>query len=280
MANSINTNVKSINSQHVLNKNENKIAESMEKLSSGKRINSAKDDAAGLAIALRFATQIAGSRQAARNANDGISLVQTAEGGLQEVSNNLQRMRELAVQSANGTNSSADRDALQLEFGEMQGEIKRTVESTEFNGTKVLSDANNLDFQVGPNADPATNRLTVSTSNVLADAAVDDALNNSDISTQSSSTDAIAQIDAAIEQVNLERSRLGASQNRLVSTVTNLEVSHENNSAAKSRIMDTDYAKQTAELARTLILKKTGIATLSHANVSSGMVAGLLNKTL
>jgi len=280
MANSINTNIKSINSQRLLNNNENKIASSMEKLSSGKRINSAKDDAAGLAIALRFATQIAGSRQAARNANDGISMVQTAEGGLHEVSNNLQRMRDLAVQSANGTNSSSDRQALQLEYAEMQGEIERTVESTDFNGTKVLNDANNMDFQVGPNADPATNRVSVSTSNVLANAAVDDALSNSQITTQTASSDAIAQIDAAIEEVNLERARLGATQSRLASTVSNQEVSYENSASAKSRIMDTDYAKQTAEQARTLILKKSGIAALSHANVSSGMVAGLLNKTL
>lgn len=275
----INTNIKSINSQRMLNKNETAIANSLEKLSSGKRINSAKDDAAGLAIALRFATQIAGSQQAARNANDGISMVQTAEGGLHEATANLQRMRELAVQSANGTNSAPDRQALQTEFGELQGEISRTIESTEFNGQKVLNDSSNMVFQVGPNA-PASNQMHVSTSNVLAEADVKQAVSNSDITTQANSGAAIAEIDAALEQVNMERARLGATQSRLESAVTTQQISHENNSAAKSRIYDADYAKQTSELARTLILQKAGIASLSHANVNSGLVSGLLNKKI
>lgn len=279
MANFINTNIKSINAQNQLNRNEKNTQSALEKLSSGKRINSAKDDAAGLAIALRFAAQIAGANQAARNANDGISLVQTAEGGLQEVSGSLQRMRELAVQSANGTNSASDREALQQEYSAHQAEVQRTVEATDFNGHKVLSETANLEFQVGPNAAPATNKTIVSTANVTADANVQEALSNTELATQASSSDAIAKIDAAIEQVNLERARLGATQNRLESTVNNLQTSSESGSAARSRIVDADYAKQTAELTRSLILKDSGTSALAHANVSNSLVAGLLNKT-
>ncbi len=278
MANIINTNIKSINAQHKLNRNEKATESALQKLSSGKRINSAKDDAAGLAIALKFAAQIAGANQAARNANDGISLVQTAEGGLQTTTENLQRMRELAVQSANATNTASDREALQQEYEQQQISIQETIESTDFNGQKVLSESANLEFQTGPNADPATNKTIVSTSNVLANADVKAAVVDSELSTQTSSSDAIGKIDAALEQVNLERARLGATQNRLASTVNNLQVSSENMSASRSRIEDADYAKQTAELTRSLILKKAGIGALSHANTSSSLVAGLLNK--
>lgn len=270
----------SLNSQRVLNKNDKDTGISVERLSSGKRINSAKDDAAGLAIALKFAAQIAGSQQAARNANDGVSLVQTAEGGLHESAANLQRMRDLAVQSANGTNSSSDRQALQQEFGELQGEIKRTVESTDFNGQKVLNTGGTLELQTGPNADPATNKTIVSTSNVLADADVSTAVSNSEITTQVASNTAIKEIDAALDKINAERARLGATQNRLDSTVRNLESSVEHQSASKSRIADADYAKETSNLARDIILKKSGIAALSHANVNSRLVSGLLNKQI
>ena len=274
----INSNIKSLNAQNALNRNDKTTATSVERLSSAKRVNSAKDDAAGLAIALKFAAQIAGSQQAARNANDGVSLVQTAEGGLHEASANLQRMRDLAVQSANATNSSSDRQALQQEFGELQGEIKRTVESTDFNGTKVLNDSQNLEFQTGPNADPATNKTIVSTSNVLADADVSTAVTSSEITTQTTAGTAITEIDAALDQINQERARLGATQNRLESTVRNLETSVENQSATRSRIEDADYAKETSNLARDIILKEAGIAALSHANVNSKLVSGLLNK--
>ncbi len=271
----INSNVMSLNAQNKLNKNDKNTATTVERLSSAKRINSAKDDAAGLAIALKFAAQIAGSQQAARNANDGVSLLQTAEGGLQESAANLQRMRELAVQSANATNSSSDRQALQQEFGELQGEIKRSVESTDFNGQKVLNDSQNLEFQTGPNAGDTT---VVSTSNVLADADVNTAVNSSEITSQASAGTSITEIDAALEKINQERARLGASQNRLESTVRNLETSVENQSASRSRIEDADYAKETSNLARDLILKKSSIAMLSHANANSKLVFGLLNK--
>jgi len=274
----INTNLMSLNSQKALNTNDKNTSTSVERLSSGKRINSAKDDAAGLAIALRFAAQISGSMQAARNANDGVSMIQTAEGGLNETTANLQRMRDLAVQSANGTNSSSDRQALQTEFGELQGEISRTIESTDFNGTKVLNNSQSLEFQTGPNADPATNITIVSTSNVLANADVSMALNTSEITSQTTSSTAITEIDAALSQVNSERARLGAAQNRMESTVRNLETSVVGQSASRSRIEDADYAKETSNLARDLILNKAGITALSHANINSQLVSGLLNK--
>lgn len=279
MANTINTNLSALNTQNKLNKSDKTTQSALQKLSSGKRINSAKDDAAGLAIALKFAAQITGANQATRNTNDGISLVQTAEGGLQEVSDNLQRMRELAVQSANGTNSASDREALNLEYEQRQAEVTRTVETTEFNGHKVLHDANNLEFQTGPNADPATNKTVVSTSNVLSNADVSEALTNTDLATHTASSDAITKIDAALDQVNQERARLGATQNRLESTVNNLQSSSVSSSAARSRIEDTDYAKQTAELTRSLILNKAGVGALAHSNINSSLVAGLLNKT-
>ena len=273
----INTNIMSLNSQRSLNKNDSSTATSVERLSSAKRINSAKDDAAGLAIALRFAAQIAGSSQAARNTNDGVSMLQTAEGGLHEATANLQRMRDLAVQSANGTNASSDRQALQTEFSELQSEVSRTVESTDFNGTKVLDSGSTLEFQTGPNAG---NTTVVATSNVLADADVNTAVTTSEITTQAASGAAITEIDAALEQVNMERARLGAAQNRMESTVRSLESSIEHQSASRSRIEDADYAKETSNLARDIILNKAGIAALSHANVNSKLVSGLLNKQI
>jgi len=276
----INTNIMSINAQKSLNQTDKTTATSVQRLSSAKRINSAKDDAAGLAIALKFAAQIAGSQQAARNTNDGISLLQTAEGGLQESSANLSRMRDLAVQSANATNSSSDRQALQSEFGELQGEITRTIESTDFNGINVLNDAQNLQFQTGPNPEAGSNQTIVSTSNVLADVDVNTAVNSSQITTQAASGAAITEIDAALDKINMERARLGASQNTLESTVRHLASSVENQSASRSRIEDTDYAKETSNLARDQILAKAGIAALSHANVNSTLVSGLLNKQL
>jgi len=271
----VNTNIMSINAQKSLNRNDNDTATSLNRLSSGKRINSAKDDAAGLAIALKFAAQIVGSQQAARNTNDGISMLQVAEGGLEETTENLQRMRELAVQSANSTNNASDRQALQNEFSQMQSEVSRTAQSTEFNGTKVLNESQSHSFQTGPNPGDQT---VVTTNDILSDIDVSTAITSSDISSQTSSSDAIAKIDAALERVSSERSRFGASINTFESTVRNLDSSVENQSASKSRIEDTDYAKESSELTRSLILQKAGIAALSHAKVDSKLVFGLLNK--
>jgi len=273
----INSNVMALNTQRALNKNSVTTATTVERLSSGKRINSAKDDAAGLAIALKFAAQIAGSQQAARNANDGISMLQTAEGGLQEASANLQRMRDLAVQSANGINASSDRQALQTEFSALQNEVSRTIESTDFNGTKVLDSGQSLEFQTGPNAG---NTTIVATSNVLANADVNTAVSSSEITSQAASTVAITEIDAALEQINRERARLGASQNTMESTVRSLDSSAVQQASAKSRIEDADYAKESANLARDIILQKAGIAAMSHSKVNAKLVSGLLNKPI
>jgi len=267
------------NAQININRSDKAVASSLEKLSSGKRINSAADDAAGLAIALKFAAQIVGADQASRNANDGISMMQTADSGLENVADNLQRMRELAVQSANGTYSAADRNTMQLEYQQNQAEVQHTVESTEFNGHKLLNDPASLAFQLGPNGKPPTDRTVVSTTNILANAQVNDALSNSDVLSQTTGTDAIGKIDAALEHVNVERARLGATQNRLESTISNLQVSSENSSAARSRIEDVDYAKQTAELTRALMVHKASLAAAAHSNISGQMVAGLLNRT-
>ena len=250
----------------------------MQRLSSGRRINSAKDDAAGLAIALKFAAQIVGSQQATRNTNDGISLLQVAEGGLQQATDDLQRMRELAVQSANGTNSSSDRQAMQAEYSQLQSGISQSIANTDFNGVNVLTDSQSLALQTGPNADPATNQTVININNVLADSDVKVALQTSEITSQVASGDAIAQIDAALDKISGERAKIGASINRLGSTVNNLATSVENQSAARSRIEDADYAKETSNLTRDLILQKASIAVLGHAKVNSKLVLGLLNK--
>ncbi len=271
------TNIMSLNAQRSLNKNTENTATGIERLSSGKRINSAKDDAAGLAIALKFAAQIAGSQQAARNANDGISMLQTAEGGLQQTTDNLQRMRDLAVQSANGTNAPSDRQAMQTEFSALQGEISQSIQSTDFNGTKILDSGQPMTFQTGPNAG---NTTVVATSAVLANPDVNTAVTSSEITSQAASSSAIAEIDAAIAQVSMERARLGASQNTMASTVNSLESSAVAQSASKSRIEDADYAKEASNMARDMILQKAGIAVLGMANANEKLVSGLLNKSL
>jgi len=274
----INSNISSLNTQRTLDKTDKNTATTMQHLSSGRQINSAKDDAAGMAIALQFAAQIVGSQQATRNTNDGISMLQTAEGGLEQATDDLQRMRELAVQSANVTNSPNDRQALQAEYSQLQSGVSQNIENTDFNGVKVLSDSQSLEFQTGPNADPATNRTVVSINNILADSDMKVAVQTSDISSQGLSSSAISQIDAALDKVTAERSRIGASLNKMESTVNNLGSSIESQSAARSRIEDADYAKETSNLARDLILKEASIAVLGHSKVNSNLVLGLLNK--
>lgn len=276
--NSINTNNLAINAQRNLARTEKTLSTSMERLSSGKRINSARDDAAGLAIALKFAAQVVGADQAARNANDGISMLQTAEGGMQEVTQNLQRMRELAVQAANGTYTASDRAAMNQEYEQMQASIRSTIDSTEFNGHKVLNDAASIELQVGADAESAGNKTAVGAVDLLANADIQNVLTNSALSDQTLSSDAIAKIDAALDHVSAESARFGAMQNRLESTISNLQTSSEKSSAARSRIEDTDYAKEMSELTRSLILQKSTLAMAGHANASNQLVAGLLNR--
>ncbi|MCE7031965.1 flagellin [Lysobacter sp. GX 14042] len=386
----INTNVMSLNAQRNLSTNSADLGNTIQRLSSGLRINSAKDDAAGLAISQRFSTQVRGMDQAARNANDGISLAQTAEGALGEIGNNLQRIRELAVQSRNATNSTDDRAALQKEVDQLKAEIDRVADTTNFNGTKLLDGSfTNQSFQVGANQGETIDIAAIANANIdklgsyqslsvagaaptavtaiaegdlkingveiaaipagEADAftargtAVAEAINaassktgvtatagddgavtlstldgsdikiemsdsatagatglaaagtyttesdpddvtvtdnvgfkNLDISTPGGADKALLAMDAALKSVNDARADLGAIQNRFSSVVTNLQTGSENLSAARSRIMDADYAKETANLSRTQILQQAGTAMLAQANQAPQSVLSLL----
>ncbi|MBB1117958.1 flagellin [Stenotrophomonas sp. W1S232] len=382
MAQVINTNAMSLNAQRNLNTSSSSLATSIQRLSSGMRINSAKDDAAGLAISERFTTQIRGLDVATRNANDGISLAQTAEGAMVEISNNLQRVRELAVQSANATNSESDRKALQSEVNQLTAEIDRVAKQTNFNGTSLLDGSlSGALFQIGADAgqtiginsilDAQTASLGSTTfktgsiaaiatptangggkfdvaaqvdfkingvdikgfdakeydtdtaavsgrasdlaaainaksgeTSVIAEAQTDgsvkltqfigDAAITSATVTVTAGTDATEKVsdldittfagaqkamqiaDSALGQVNSARAEMGAIQNRFSSTIANLSSTSENLSASRSRIRDTDYAKETAELTRTQILQQAGTAMLSQANSSTQSVLSLL----
>ena len=272
----INTNVPSLNAQNQLNKTNLGLTTALERLSSGLRINSAKDDAAGIAIASRFTSQINGYNQGVRNAADAISLTQTAEGSLDEISNNLQRIRELAVQSANATNSSTDRNALQTEVTQLQQEITR-VTGTQFNGITVIgAQAGSFNFQVGPNADTAANQIKVITTNVTSAAGYAEVVTNGTVGTASDALTMITSVDTFLQSINTERANLGAVQNRFESVIQNSENVSENLSAARSRIEDADFAKETANLTKFQILQQAGISVLSQANALPQSVLGLL----
>ncbi len=274
MAQVINTNVFSLNAQRALNSSQSSMQTSLQRLSSGLRINAAKDDAAGLAISERFTAQIRGLEQANRNANDGISLLQTGEGAMAEISNSLQRMRELAVQARNATVSSADKASLNDEYKALAAEITRNVDSTEFNGTKVIGAAATLTFQIGFEAN-ANNQVKVSTKDVDAASGVASAIGGT-ISTSTGASTMIAAVDAALDKVSEIRADFGAAQNRLESVVRNNSNIIENQSAARSRILDADFAKETANLTRTQILQQAGSAMLAQANQLPQNVLSLL----
>lgn len=270
----INTNVASLNAQRNLNSSQSLLNTSLQRLSSGLRINSAKDDAAGLAISERMTSQIRGMNQAARNANDGISLAQTAEGALVEIGNNLQRIRELAVQSANATNSEDDREALQKEVTQLINEIQRVGEQTSFNGITLL-DGNftSQEFQVGANEGEIIDFTDIAdhtASGLLVDS-VD--ISGTDGTAAAS---AITTIDDALKTVNSTRADLGAIQNRFSSAIANLQTSSENLSASRSRIQDADFAAETAALTRAQILQQAGVAMLAQANALPNNVLSLL----
>jgi flagellin len=274
---------------------------SMQRLSSGMRVNSAKDDAAGLAIAERMNTQVRGMAVAIRNANDGISFAQTAEGALGKVGDMLQRMRELAVQSANGTNNADDRTALNNEFALLQQEITRLSSNTNFNGNPVLTGSTATTFQVGANA-TSNDVITMTGADILtttvaagtnqgaladvADATKTDILNTGAAGTGATydiyapgtqgALDSVAKIDLALAQVNTARSTFGAAQNRFDAVISSLQVSVESQSAARSRIMDADYASETANLSRAQILQQAGNAMVSQANQLPQQVLALL----
>lgn len=263
MASVINTNLASLNTQRNLSASQSSLNTSLQRLSSGLRINSSKDDAAGLAIATRMDSQVRGQQVAIRNANDAISFAQVAEGGLSKQTDALQRMRELAVQSINGTNTSTDRANLEAEFTQLKAEVTRLATATKFNGTAVFGATQT--FQVGADAGD-----TITTASVTA------ATISGSISTADDATAALNAIETALTNANTNRATLGAIQNRFESVVSNLQVSVENQSAAKSRIMDADFAAETANLTRGQILQQAGTAMLAQANSLPNNVLSLL----
>ncbi|MEY4564243.1 MAG: hypothetical protein RLZZ618_3520 [Pseudomonadota bacterium] len=280
MSQVINTNIASLNAQRNLGSAQSSLSTSMQRLSSGLRINSAKDDAAGLAIAERMNAQVRGMNVAIRNSNDGISLSQTAEGALSKVGDSLQRMRELAVQSRNSTNSSDDKDSLNKEFAELQSEITRVLGGTAFNGKKILgSDATSLNFQVGANT-TSDDTITVETSNMTADSTITAVTGNTAVIDNTATSGAIAtvidNIDSAIDTINDTRATFGATQSRFDAVISNLQQSVENQSAARSRIMDADFASETANMSRSQILQQAGNAMIAQANQLPQQVLSLL----
>jgi flagellin len=283
----INTNLASLNAQRNTAMSQSSLAVSMQRLSSGLRVNSAKDDAAGLAIAERMNAQVRGSQVAIRNANDGISLAQTAEGALSKVGDALQRMRELAVQSRNATNTDADKDSLDKEFGELAKEIQRVLGGTTFNGKAVLATAaaGTQTFQVGANT-TANDRIDIVTTDMTTDATITAVAGTDNNGTGRAVIDntavgaaidtVIDNIDAALDKVNGERATLGASQNRFDAVISNLQVAVENQSASRSRIMDADFAQETANLSRAQILQQAGNTMVAQANQLPQQVLSLL----
>jgi len=268
----INTNIAALNTQRALNRSQGDMFTSLQRLSSGLRLNSAKDDAAGLAISERFTTQIRGYNQAVRNANDAISLAQTGEGALQEMTNALQRIRELAVQAVNSTNSTDDRASLQLEVAQLQAEIVR-VAGTKFNGTAIVGDgATSFDFQVGPNAGDI---VSVVTSNVLSGTSVSLVLTGG-VSTAGSASAILSAVDNYLNSVNSLRAKFGAVQNRFEAVIRNGQNVAENLSASRSRIMDADFAMETSSLTRAQILQQAGVSMLAQANSLPQNVLSLL----
>ncbi len=286
MPQTINTNIIALNAQRNLAGSQSSLASSMQRLSSGLRVNSAKDDAAGMAIAERMTAQIRGMNAAARNANDGISLSQTAEGALGKVSDSLQRMRELSVQAANATNSDSDKDSLDKEFGELSKEIQRVLGGTTFNGLTVLgADAGAQVFQVGANT-TSNDTVSITTIDMTTNADITAVAGTDNtggtrakIDKDASGSDiqgVIDDIDAALDTINSERATLGASQSRFDAAISNLQISIENQSAARSRIVDTDFAAETANLSRAQILQQAGNAMVAQANQLPEQVMQLL----
>lgn len=275
MAMSVNTNVMSLNAQRNLNNTQSSMATSLQRLSSGLRVNSAKDDAAGLAIAERMSAQVRGLTVGIRNASDGVSLSQTAEGALGSITESLQRMRELAVQSANGTNTTADRASLDAEFQQLEDEIGRVIGGTTFNGKIIIgSSAGANRFQVGANA-TVNDRITVTTNNMSTNVDIV-ALSNASVLTSAGADAAIALLDTALNTVNSQRADLGAVQSRIESAIRSLDTTRENTAAARGRIMDADFAAETANLTRSQILQQAGVAMLSQANSAPQTVLSLL----
>jgi flagellin len=277
----INTNIASLNAQKNLARSQLELNKSLDRLSSGLRITRAGDDAAGLAISESLRAQIRGLVQAQRNANDGISVIQTAEGALNEISNILIRLRELAVQAASdGSVSNAERSFLQNEFSSLQSEVTRIANATRFGGRVLLDGSlsgtgSALTFQVGINNSATVDRISLNIGNATA-SGLSITASDAAVSTSSAAQTALAKVDSALSSVSTVRGNLGAAQNRLQSTINNLASSIENLSSANSRIRDADIAAETAALTRAQVLQQAGIAVLAQANVSSQVALTLL----
>ena len=270
----VNTNIASINAQRNLFAVNQRLSRNFQHLSTGLRIATAADDSAGLAISERLRAQIRSLAQAERNANDGVSFVQTGEGALNEVSNILVRLRELAVQASNGTVSDTDKDTLQEEFSALRNEINRIAKSTEFNGIHLLDGSvTTASFQVGIGVDSSVNQISLSLSPSLSTSL---GLSTVNIGSTGDTSFAITQIDSAINTVSQLRGDFGAIQNRLNSTIANLGSARENLSAAESRIRDVDVAYETAQLTRNSILQQAAISILSQANAEPQAALNLL----
>jgi len=304
----INTNIKSLVSQNALTHNSKSLASAMQQLSTGKRINSAADDAAGLAISSRMTSQIRGLDQAVRNANDGISLLQTAEGALIEVTNMMQRMRELAVQSANDTNTGSDRTSLNLEYGQLLQEINRIAQNTQWNGMSIMNNTTigtggtvaapttegtelrNIKFQVGANANQTISAQFKDFSHPMTAGVLDPSLvpaatqifsgsarlNDTDITSAINANTAMGRLDAALGKITDERATYGAVINRLTYAGDNLTNVSQNTTESRSRILDADYAKASSELARTQIIQQAATSVLAQANMDQQSVLKLL----
>ena len=288
----VNTNVNATVAQNALVRNERQMNTAMERLSTGQRINGAKDDAAGLAISSRMTSQIRGLEVGVRNANDAISMIQTADGALVEVSNMLQRMRELALQSANGTTTESDRNYLNKEYQNLQSEIERIADATEFNGKVILhGDAaaagdSSVEFQVGANGGQTIavdfGDISASAGNTVFENLSAGATTGGFISAQTTASaidtanTAVTAIDSAITSVNSQRATFGAAINQLTYAIDNLSSVKVNAEASRSRILDTDYATETSELARTQIIQQAGTAMLAQANQLPQTVLSLL----
>ena len=279
----INTNVKSLVAQNAMNVNNRSLSKAMEQLSTGRRINTAADDAAGLAISNKMTAQIRGLNQAIRNANDGIALLQTAEGATQEITNMLQRMRELAVQAANDSYTSTDRTALNEEVTALKNEITRIADNTEWNGMKLFTAASAgsaggigvsalVTLQVGVDG-TSSDQITVQLDDLDSTSL---GINSISLTTQSGATGALATLDTAIAFVDTDRARFGATINRLTYAVDNLASISQNAQASRSRILDADYAQATTELARTQIIQQAATAMLAQANQQPQSVLTLL----
>ncbi|WP_445010710.1 flagellin N-terminal helical domain-containing protein [Vreelandella stevensii] len=269
----INTNITALIGQNNLSNSQAMLAKAQERLSSGLRINSAADDAAGQAIANRMSAQITGMQQAQRNTNDGISLAQTMEGGLNQISDNLQRIRELAVQAANDTNTEDDRASIAIEIEERVAEIDRVAGATSFNGISLLNVGSSLNIQVGANTAENIDSLTISTVDATSEEL---GVDNLEVDTFENAQTAIDAIDSALQTIDDQRATLGATINRFESVLENLTTDITNLTDARSRIQDADYAVEVSNLTRANILQQAGTSMLAQANQTPQSVLSLL----